>query len=191
MVDRNLIVNDADFLPANEMAKEKKRKVFDIVHDRGLYLREKSLADYMRELEGTRSYSRVGPLGAIMDFDKHMEGEVAGGISKLESDCEDGACKPGISKVRKSHWHDQVAYLTLGVMLGEYHDLGSYYLSVNLSSGVADIFRGKVHVGLILMPVKGSFTTYERVGLFVLPGYGQDGESVFSRYSVPRSVTIK
>jgi hypothetical protein len=138
-----LVVNDAEFLPANEIAKEKKRKIFDITQDKNLYLREKSLAEYLIELEGTRSYSRVGPLAAILDFDRHVESEVADNILKLESVLKYGACEPGNPKVRGSHWHDQVAYLTLGVLLGGNHDLGSYHPSLHPNPGLADSFREK------------------------------------------------
>lgn len=191
VVGRNLVVNDADFLPANEMAKEEKRNIFDIVEDRNLWLREKALAEYLIELEGTRSYSRVGPLAAIVDFDKDVESEVAGDTSTFQRDFEYGACEPGVPKVGIPHWHDQVAYLTLGGLLGGHYDLGSYHPSLYQNPEIADTFREKVHIGLILMPVKGSFTTYERIGLFVLPGYGNGGESVFTKYSVTRTITIK
>jgi hypothetical protein len=187
---RNLVVYEADFLPANEMAKEKK-KIFDTTHERYPDLHEKLLAEYLIELEGKRSYSQVGPLAAILDFDRHVESEVAGDISELESESEYGACEPVIFKVGNSHWADQVAYLTLGVLPGVGHELGSYHPSLYLSSGVADTFREKVHIGLILMPVNGPLTTYERIGLFILPAYGWDGDSVFSKHSVTRTIRIK
>jgi hypothetical protein len=53
----------------------------------------------------------------------------------------------------------------------------------------ADLFREIVHIGLILIPVSGS--TYKRIGLFILPGYGIHGLNIFSKHQVARTITIE
>jgi hypothetical protein len=63
------------------------------------------------------------------------------------------------------------------------------YSHIEFLQQLISALREIVHIGLILMPVSGS--TYERIGLFMLPGYGQVGDNIFSKHQVKRTIRIK
>jgi Heterokaryon incompatibility protein (HET) len=173
--DGHLVVDETDFMPANEMTKEERRQVFDAV-SRDHKFQSKWLKECIEE--GAR-YDLVGPLAAFMDFDRDGEIEAKDDIPKLESDVEVGISKKdntsrnienleedenseedkssvedetsegyetteedylaeleelaAAKDVKRPPWFHEVAYLTLGYLVGTHHDLGTYIPSLRQS----------------------------------------------------------
>jgi hypothetical protein len=123
--DGHLVVDDgAAFMPANEMTEEERRQVFNTVQ-KGDSFHKLWLLEY---LDGRGRYDFLGPLAVYMDFCKLVEHEIRDDTSEPESEVEYDALEPEIAKGDRTYWDDQVAYLTLGYVLGTRHDLGAYDL---------------------------------------------------------------